>query len=206
VFAAGEQHPFLDGRRVDQVNIDARGNAFVRSNDQEAIMILTAFKPPPHTTLKVVAPRTGQQVPADTVTVRLASDATPLEGKTRFDWRLDGGTWRLLTAEPATAIVKLDALPRGEHRFEARSVDATLQTDTTPAVLTFDVQVNPDVQIAGYIAQLADPDFSRRKAAVEALARQPGRAFPALRAARLRVSDDSKRWWIDAALQQIGQY
>jgi hypothetical protein len=38
---------------------------------------------------------------------------------------------------------------------------------------------------------------------VEALARQPGRALPALLAARLKVTDDSQRWWIDAALQRL---
>jgi hypothetical protein len=47
--------------------------------------------------------------------------------------------------------VVLDGLPSGPHRFEACSLDATLQTDVTPAVLTFEVHVDPNVQIAGYI-------------------------------------------------------
>ncbi len=197
MFQPGEAQPFIDGRQLTSVFIDARGNAVLHTNDY---LILAPLKPPPHTLLELAA---NPAVAKDRVVIQLSSDAGVVEGKERFSWRLDEGAWQALSTDTTPASVVLDGLPGGSHRFEARSFDAALQTDATPAVLGFEVRVDPEVQIAGYIAQLGDADFSRRRAAVETLARQPERAFPALQAARLKVADESQRWWIDAALQQI---
>ncbi len=196
MFQSSEAQPFIDGRKLSSAFIDAHGNAVLRTTDY---LILAPLKPPPRTSLELAA---QPAVPNDRVVVHLRSDAGAVEGKARFSWRLDDGAWQTLATDTTPASVTLDGLPGGPHRFEARSVDATLQTDATPAVLAFEVHVDPDAQIAGYIAQLGDADFSRRKAAVEALARQPGRALPALQAARAKVSDENQRWWIDAAIQQ----
>ena len=86
--------------------------------------------------------------------------------------------------------------------MEARSFDPALQTDAVPAGLTFEIHLDAPAQVARYVAQLAGPDYARRKAAVIALARQPGVALPALQAARAGANE-SHRWWIDAAWQQI---
>jgi hypothetical protein len=51
------------------------------------------------------------------------------------------------------------------------------------------------------VAQLFAPDFSKREVAVDALARQPATALPALRKARETATDD-QRWWIDATIQE----
>jgi len=69
-------------------------------------------------------------------------------------------------------------------------------------VARFEVKVEPAQQVESLIARLGDPDFAQRKAAIEALARQPAAALPALKEARPKA-DDSTRWWIDAAIQQI---
>ena len=197
MFQSGEAQPFIDGRRLTSAFIDARGNAVLHTDDY---LILAPPNPPPHTSLALAPNPDGSR---DQAIIHLSSDAGAIEGKTHFDWRLDGGAWQPLAADAMSARVTLEGLPSGPHRFEARSLDAALQTDAAPAVLTIDIDIDPGAQIAGYIVQLGDADFARRKAAVEALARQPERAIPALQAARVKVSDDSQRWWFDAALQQI---
>ncbi len=201
IFEPGEAQPFIDRRRLDEAFIDARGNAFLRSAERFEYVILAPPGARPHTSATLAPAEPG--IPPDHVVVRLGGDAGPVEGKARFDWRLDGGAWQHLVAEPSAASVTLDGLPGGAHRFEARSFDAALQSDAVPAELTFEVRLDPKAQVAGYIVQLTDPDYSRRKAAVDALARQAGVALPALRAARAGA-DDSHRWWIDAALQKCG--
>ncbi len=202
VLAAAEAQPFNDGRRLDEVFIDARGNAFLRSGTE--YVILAPPGPLPQTTLAQETDAGGgpAAAPGDRMVVRLGTDAGAVDGKFHFRWRLDDGPWTPLTADGPAASVTLDALPGGPHRFEARSLDAALQTDAAPVVLPFEIHVDPGAQITGYIARLADPDFSQRAAAVAALARQPDRALSALRAARAGA-DESQRWWIDAAEQQI---
>lgn len=200
VFRPGEAQPFSDHRRLAGVFVDARGNAFLYTDERREYVILAPPGPPPHTAL-ALAPA-GPGAPADIAVVRLGSDAGPVEGKSRFDWRLDGGAWHPVATEAAPVNVTLDGLPGGAHRFEARSFDAALQTDASPAVLPFEIRLDPRAQVAGYVDQLADPDYARRTAAVAALARQPELALPALQAARAGANED-RRWWIDAALQQI---
>lgn len=63
-------------------------------------------------------------------------------------------------------------------------------------------RVEPAQQIAALIEQLNDPDYAVRDAAVAGLARQPAEALPRLEAAREKATPE-KRWWIDAAIQQI---
>ena len=197
---------FSDGRRLGEALIDARGNAFLSNgNNQGEYVILAPPGPPPHTALSKVPSSEGNSAATveDRIAVRLTTDASTVEGKIKFSWRLDGGPWTTLTADGPAAVVTLDGLPGGMHQMEARSFDPAMQTDPTPARLTFEIHLDPQAQVTGYIVQLGDPDYSHRKMAVAALARQPEMAMPALRAARVTAADDNQRWWIDAALQQI---
>ncbi len=144
VFRPGQTQPFVDRRRLDSVLIDARGNVFVYTDERPAYVVLTPPAPPPRTTLSLAPAMPG--APADRVEVRLGSDAGPLEGKVRFDWRIDNGAWQLVAADVSPASVVLEGLPGGAHRFEARSLDAYLQTDAAPATLAFEVRADPQAQ------------------------------------------------------------
>ena len=64
------------------------------------------------------------------------------EAGSRLQCRLDGGAW-FACASPYTS----DALADGEHRFEARAVDAAGNPDPTPAVWTFRVDTTPPVTV-----------------------------------------------------------
>ncbi len=206
VFTPGMAQPYLDGRGLGGAFVDGRGNTFLCSDDADPgeYVIIGPPGPPPRTTLaEDLSVDPAAPTPPERVLIRLTTSARPVAGKLRFLWRLDEGPWTPLAVEGSTGTVTFDDLPGGSHRFEARSFDPTLQTDAAPAGLTFEIHLASRAQVAGYIAQLADPDFSRRKAAVTALARQPGQVIPILQAARMQTADDSQRWWIDAALQQI---
>ena len=210
VFAPGEPQPFADGRSLGCAFVDPKGHAFLRSdnnidrNTNGQVVTLASPGPPPHTTLaqESVPRESVTNAPSDRIIIRLTTNAGLVEGKTRFSWRLDGGPWTALAVDGPASTMTLDGLPNGTHRFEARSFDTALQTDVMPVVLSFEVRVDPQAQIAGYIAQLSHPDYSRRNAAIAALARQPALALPALQQARSHADEDH-RWWIDAALQKI---
>ncbi|HVF10455.1 MAG TPA: hypothetical protein VNA16_06620 [Abditibacteriaceae bacterium] len=188
-FSPSERHPFRDGRSLHDVYSDGYGNQFMRtSSGGEEYVLLRPRQPLPQTQLKLTP------LSVDTFTLDFA---TSVRGQRWFRWRLDDGAW----STPAAATrVLLDALPGGRHRFEAVAIDSRLQIDPTPAVVSFTVTVDPAQQIAGFIAALGAEDYKRREAAVAALARQPARALPALRAARAAADADG-RWWIDAAIQ-----
>lgn len=210
VFGSSTAQPFADGRSLGWAFVDPKGHAFLRSDNNVArnitaqVVTLASPGPPPQTTLAQggVFRESATNVPADRIIIRLSTDAKPIEGKARFSWRLDGGPWTPLAVDGSGSDLILDGLPGGPHHIEARSFDPSLQTDITPAVFGFEVHVDPQAQIAGYIAQLSDPDYARRNAAVAALAHQPALALPALQQARAQA-DEARRWWIDAAQQRI---
>ena len=64
------------------------------------------------------------------------------EAGSRLQCRLDDGAWF-----PCASPYKSDALADGEHRFEARAVDAAGNPDPTPAVWTFRVDTTPPVTV-----------------------------------------------------------
>jgi HEAT repeat protein len=101
-----------------------------------------------------------------------------------------------------TNSLSLDHLANGSHVLKVTAIDDQLNRDATPATATFEVKIDSAKQVALLIALLRHPDFERRKEAVQALARQPARAAPALQAAR-ETANEEQRWWIDAALQEI---
>jgi hypothetical protein len=207
VFKPGEFQPYLDGRGLGGAFVDANGNTFLSSDDINSgeYVILAPPGPPPRTMLAAVtSPGAGNgPAPPDQVSIHVTTTAGPVTGKFRFLWRLDEGPWTPLAEDGPTGTLTFDGLPGGAHRLEARSFDPALQTDVVPAGLTWEIHLDPQAQVVGYVKELGDPDYARRKAAIAALARQPDRAIPALQTARLKTNDDNRRWWIDAALQQI---
>ena len=190
VFGADEVNPFRSTRELSRAFVDPRGNAFLLTSfaSTEAF-IIKPLSAPPHTVITI------DPVRADAVNARLhAAVGSP----TQFRWRLDEEPWQ----STGDDTLVLDDLPNGSHRLSVSALDAGLQLEAPPAMVTFEIKVDPDRQIAGLCARLSDPDYERRKAAVNALALQPDRAMPALRRAR-ETADNDGCWWIDAALQKI---
>ena len=190
VFAADETNPFIAKRQLREAFVDSRGNAFLLTAGAATNAFIVKPKSAPPRTVLAVEP-VGQ----DSVRVRLRVEAgQPVQ----FRWRLDDGPWQSISND----AVPLDSLPAGEHRIAVSAVDAELQVEAPPAAATFEIKIDPDQQVAGFVAGLSDPDYDKRKAAVRALAMQPERAAAALHRARETAGADT-RWWIDAALQAI---
>lgn len=190
VFGADEVNPFVSWRQLREAFVDARGNAFLLT--ASAAMNVFIVKPksaPPRTALAV------EPAGAGAVRIKLQAGAGQPVG---FRWRLDDGPWQPTEKD----TLSLRDLPVGRHRVEVSGVDAELQTEAPAATAAFEISVDPTQQLADLIAGLSDPDYARRKSAVDALALQPDRAVPALREAR-ETADADRRWWIDAALQRI---
>jgi hypothetical protein len=190
VFGVDETNPFIADRLLQEAFVDPHGNAFLLTAG--AGMNAFIVKPksvPPRTALAV------EPVAQDAVRVRLdAAAGQPVQ----FRWRLDNASWQSTDKDE----LPLDSLPDGEHKIAVSAVDAELQVENPPVTAAFEIKIDPDQQVAGFIAQLSDLDYDKRKAAVRALAMQPERATAALRRARETAGEDA-RWWIDAALQAI---
>jgi hypothetical protein len=196
-FSPGQPQPFVDSRTIKAVSIDPEGNAFLETyfashREIGEYVIVNARPPLPQTKLRATVEASG--------IVNLHFE-TPLKGKVRFTWKVDGGDW---SSPSETAETRLDGLADGRHVIEAAALDERLQIESTPAVVEVTVHVDTGKQLATLIEQLKDPDYSLRNAAVIALARQPEQALPLLQSARVKAGAD-QRWWIDAAIQQINQ-
>ncbi|MDD5349320.1 MAG: PKD domain-containing protein [Chthoniobacteraceae bacterium] len=190
VFSEQETDPFANGRKITKAWTDNFGRAFLQTDPGTLLMVAPRGKPP-HTTLEI------KKTAVDGVDVTMR--ATGKAGTdVRYQWRLDDQPW----VSSTTGAVSFRTLSGGTHRLTAIAVDAELQEDPAPPTATFEVKIDAEKQVAGLIRQLADPDYGKRKEAIDALARQPERAVRALKAAREKAGDDA-RWWMDAALQQI---
>jgi len=73
---------------------------------------------------------------------------------------------------------------------------------TNPPPPIIKVETVSAAEIQNWIAQLGDPDFSRREMAVQQLGKNSALALPALRSALQKESDGDRRWWLQSALQQ----
>lgn len=132
--------------------------------------------------------------------------------------------WRV-TATNQTVFV--DGQPRFEHIgdysqlnrpvsvFPAEGSTVTVKSLTVkPLVATYFLKTKTPPpakeektaarQIQKWITQLADPDFSKREAAVGLLAENSATATPALQTALKKTPDEERRWWIQSALQACG--
>ena len=190
VFHGDEKDHFLVRSGISRVFVDASGDAVVESDSAEADgFIIKPRSAPPHASVLV------ESTAADAVRARFeVRSELPLE----FRWCLDGGKWQRTNKDS----IAIDGLPNGEHKLSCVALDADLQSQAVPTMATFTTMIDPIRQIAGLVSRLSDPDYEQRRSAVNALARQPDQATPALWKAR-ETADEDQRWWIDATLQQI---
>ena len=179
--------------------IDPSGNAVLVSKGspmhpdiQPDPLLLLAGEPPRGTRATV------ERVDADAVTLRFSAESGNLVG---YLWRLGDENWR---TPPSAPVLRIPDLENGDYRITVAAVNEALQLDPSPFTLPFAINIDRKKQVTDLIRQLGDPDFTRRNAAVRALARQSAFALPALRAAR-ETADADRQWWLDAAIQSIGR-
>lgn len=193
VFAKTMPHPFRDGRKLVAAWVDAYGNTFLETHADGPVRIRVQCK----LAVQGILPAPSvfvSKTDADCIRITLQSDPSAR----MFLLRLNQQPWQYVTGNS----LDLESLEPGHHTIEAFAFDAYLQRSASAAKATFEIKISPQKQLAGLIERLKDPDYARRKSAIEALARQPARAVPALNAAREAAGDD-QRWWIDAALQRL---
>lgn len=198
VLKSDEAQPFIDGRELRGVRVDARGNVFletlIASNRVGEAVIYSPPGPAPSVSIGLI------RLSPDSVRLNFSST---VRGPLLYSWRLDKGGWT--TPEPKASAM-LTALPSGEHTIEVTAFNSILNADPIPASATVDIRVNPEQQIAGLIEKLAHAaNDDEREAAVGEIERQPPEsALPALRLA-LKTASPTERWWIDAAIGALAQ-
>lgn len=182
----------LKGRPLlRDVYVDPDGNALIYAAQHTMVAFLIKPKSKqPHTNLEINKPE------GDSVQARFLESST---GDVEFHWQLDDQGWQ----STKESRLELKGLPNGKHTLRVSATDAELQSDAAPATATFTIHVDPKRQMAQLIKKLSDPDYDRRKEAIESLALQPVLSKPSLLKARQTANDDLK-WWIDAALQRMG--
>ncbi len=191
-FLPGETNPFSTGREADDVLIGPAGNTFIHDYDfgRFSYLILKPRKPVPETTIAV----TKRGLDSFAIDVTLA-DIAPLS----YMWSIDGGQWNAPGKDPQLSLAHLRS---GTHHVSIVAFDRFLQTDLTPAQVALDVTLDPDTQIANWIAAFASEDYDDRNAAWHALVRQAEHSLAPLEDAR-KQADDDLRWWLDATVEQI---
>jgi len=189
IFEPGEITPFNANPAILDADVDSQGNAFIKTlaADTRRYLILSK-RPAPKTTIAL------KQVDEDSF---IATFNPHSDGVITFRWQLDDDAWKVSKADS----IALDHLPNGPHVLKVTAIDDQLNMDATPATARFEIKVDTNRQMTLLVAQLHNPDFSKRELAVEALARQPAAALPLLGKARETATED-QRWWIDAAIQE----
>jgi hypothetical protein len=189
IFAPDEITPFNSTPYLLEVEVDSQGNAFIKTLAAETRRyLILAKRPAPQTTIAL------KRMDEDSF---IATFNPHSDGGTNFRWQLEDGPSQLIKTDSLT----LDHLANGSHILKVTAIDDQLNMDAMPSTAKFETKINPSRQMALLVAQLSDPDFSKRKLAVEALAWQPAVALPALRKVRESATED-QRWWIDAAIQE----
>ena len=191
IFAPTEVTPFNSNPSLLAVDVDSQGNVFINAmtaQTQTHRYLILAKRPAPQTTIGL------KQMDEDSL---MATFNPHSDGIINFRWQLDDNAWQLIK----TNSLNLEHLPNGPHLLKVTAIDDQLNMDAMPAMARFEIKIDPNRQMAILVAQLFDPDFSRRELAVEALAQQSATALPALQKARETATDD-QRWWIDAAIQE----
>src|SRR5207302_4292880 len=137
-FQPEERHPFIDGRGIKEVFVDARGNAFLLTSSGRYEYVKIAPRLPlPKTKI------TLEKISDDTAAFTLTNSSSSQTGGS-FMWRLDDGSWIafITTTEVTTSPIKLQWLSNGVHTVEAYIVDEELQTDAAPARVQFEIKVD----------------------------------------------------------------
>ena len=174
-----------------EVSVDPRGSAFIRGDGRTRMaFILNPKSLPPQTRIQIT-----QHRPAS-ITARFLENSG---AAVSFRWQLDGHEWK----NTNKTTISLKEVPIGKHVLRVVATNDNLLSDASSATAAFEIHGDPGQQVARLLKQLSDPDYDRRKEAIEALALQPVRSKAALIKARHSANDDNK-WWIDAALQRIG--
>jgi hypothetical protein len=189
-FGPGEVSPFIAQPVLNKVFVDEKGNALFGSPSEiDPWLMIRPLSPPPQTQI------TMRRAAPDSYVAHF--DPRSAASGIVFRWQLDAGDWHLETGRD----VALNHLPNGPHVLMVTAMDTNLDMQPLPTEAKFSTEIDQGKQIAVLVSQLADPDYTRRKEAVDALSRQPALAIPALRQARISA-DEEVRWWIDVALQQ----
>lgn len=187
-FPSGEPSPFAigTGKHFQSVLVDARGNRLFADHSES--FILVPARPGP--VVKVT------WLPTDLVSDRSARvSGGPLWG---FEWRLDRGVW----GRGEGAVLTLRELPVGTHVVEIRGFNREL--DAGPVVrceLTLDY--DPKQRVHQLLTRLQATEYAFRTDAVQRLGLLGAEAGPALQAALATETDESRRWWLRAALQAM---
>jgi hypothetical protein len=192
VFGQDEVTPFAAIRydHLFHANVDSKGNALLSMGYSSLKVVgISPKSHPPQTS--VIISREGED------TIRANFDAHS-SSKIEFRWQLDNYPEQVSSSSTLT----LEGLPNGAHTLRVSALDEELQSDSAPALSKFSIKIDPIRQIEELVTRLSNPDYDRRKSAVNALSLQPALALPALKKARF-TADDDKKWWIDAALQKI---
>jgi hypothetical protein len=192
-FSRDEFNPFASIHDLREAFVDGRGNVFVQT--ASTTLHWTMIRP------KGAAPSTKITLEPKASDYVVAHFDARTTAPVRFRWRLDDDNWYV---SDTTAVI-LEHLPNGPHVLRVVAMDDELNMDPEPVEAKFETRIDSAKQIAALIAQLSDPDYDQRKAAVEALAQQPAAALVALEQARADASDDL-RWWIAAATQECQRH
>lgn len=189
VFSDDEPNPFCLPEQLREAYMDGQGNAFLLTAATTMERIMIRPKAPAPKTVIIMEKKS-----LDSMVAHLDAHTT---SAVTFRWQLDDDAPALSHADS----IPFDHLPNGSHVLKVSAMDDQLNSEPTPATAKFEIHVDREKQLTLLVAQLADPDYDRRKAAVEALALQPAEARPLLLKARETASEEYQ-WWIDAALQE----
>lgn len=192
LFSAAQRQPFIDGRKLVRVFMDARGRAFLETLGAGVgeYVILSPRTRLPRGRLRLAS------IGKDGMRARFSSNTSPA----LFSWRLDHGPW---SPPSRRASVDFSMLPGGTHRLQLEAFDARLRAAPRPATAVIEIKAKPQRQIARLLARLAQAKNDRKRQAIIAalLLEPPALVVPALRAA-LPAAPAAEQWWLKAALQQ----
>jgi ligand-binding sensor domain-containing protein/tetratricopeptide (TPR) repeat protein len=164
--AFGEQDGLLSPRVAAVTEVD--GSLWFGTADGISVHRPDRFAP----RTRIANPPTAPLTTASFAFELVGSDLETPPGRLRYSSRLDGGPWSGWSTDTR---VKLEGLANGSHRFEARCLDAELNTDETPAQVAFEVNTGLfDVELVAasfgplyaslYQFYANDPEYARRPA------------------------------------------
>jgi len=185
VFPDDEPSPFRSGMSFYGVKADASGNRLFDCGTQ---VLLRTFPGP------AVQARVAPEALLVDRTLVVSGTAELL----RYEWRLNGGEWQ----RGESGTLWLREMPPGDQVVELRGYNRRLDAGAmTRVVLRMDY--DPVQRVGRLLADLSLPVYETRTEAVRRLGLRGKAAEPALRAALATETDEARRWWLRAALQEI---
>ncbi len=192
-FSSNESNPFIDGRGINNVLMDKKGNVFIQTSKRGRYeyVVLYNLSEPPETIVNV------EKISEDSFVINFTS----FQGENVwFYWRLDEEPWNAPIKEGEISLTYLSA---GNHMVMVKAMNQQLQMDPTPEEVILTVDLDPTNQIRNWISLLKAEDFKVREKAVNALVRSDfGQVIPLLQEER-KQADPDVEWWIKALLQKI---